>query len=201
MFVSEVAGVAAPDSGVSRAAVEVCAAHSPDWLVAHSQRAYFFGAAYAASAGIEYDAELFFVAALLHDIALTPPFDAHELSFEDAGGRVAWVFGAGAGWSAARRDRVAEIIVLHMRDDVPASQDPESHLLQVSTTADVSGRGLELFSPSFTAALLDQFPRKGFAQGFLECATAQATRKPQSSSGELMRTGWAQRITTNALDR
>ena len=140
------------------------------------------------------------VAALLHDIALTPAFDAHEMPFEDAGARVAWVFGAGAGWSASRRDRVAEVIVLHMRDDVPPSQDPESHLLQVSTTADVSGRGLELFSSSFTNALLDRFPRKGFAQGFLECATAEATRKPKSSSGELMRTGWAQRITTNALD-
>jgi hypothetical protein len=200
MFVNEINGIAAPDTPAARAAVEVCAAHAPDWLVAHSQRAFFLGAAHASSAAIEYDPELLFVAALLHDIALTPAFDAHEMPFEDAGARVAWVFGAGAGWSASRRDRVAEVIVLHMRDDVPPSQDPESHLLQVSTTADVSGRGLELFSSSFTDALLDRFPRKGFAQGFLECATAEATRKPKSSSGELMRTGWAQRITTNALD-
>jgi len=114
---------------------------------------------------IEYDPELLYVAAMLHDISLTAPFDSHELAFEDAGGHVARVFAAGAGWTAQRRDRVAEVIVLHMRDDVAATQDPESHLLQVSTTADVSGRGLDLFTQDFLGRLLEALPRTGFASG------------------------------------
>ncbi|MCK9922734.1 hypothetical protein MXD61_12790 [Frankia sp. AgPm24] len=46
----------------------------------------------------------------------------------------------GAGWSPQRTARVEEIIILHMRDDVAPDDDPESHLLQVATSWDVSGR-------------------------------------------------------------
>ncbi|SRR5258706_16456485 len=199
--VKELAGVTAPDTSAARAAFGVCADYAEDWLVRHSERAYFLGAAYAASAMIEYDPELLYVAAMLHDIPLTAPFDSHELPFEDAGGHVARGVAAGAGWTAQRRDRVAEVIVLHMRDDVAATQDPESHLLQVSTTADVSGRGLDLFTQDFLGRLLEALPRTGFASGFLAVAHGQASRKPASSAGGLMRTGWAERIMTNALDR
>ncbi|WP_234433603.1 HD domain-containing protein [Streptomyces rimosus] len=103
-------------------------------------RSYFFGAAWAQARGLHFDSELLFVSAMLHDLALTPPFDSHALPFEEAGGHLARVFTAGLGWPRERRDRAAELIVLHMRDDVEPEQDPESRLLQVGTSADVSGR-------------------------------------------------------------
>ena len=97
------------------------------------------GATYAAAHHIDFDAELYYVAALLHDIALTEPFDSHRLPFEGRGD-LAWVFGVAASWPSAQADRAAAIIVLHMRDDVAAADDPEAHLLQVATAWDVVGR-------------------------------------------------------------
>jgi hypothetical protein len=109
----------------------VSAEYADDALYHHSMRSYFFGAAWARARGLDFDHELLFVSAMLHDLALTPPFDSHSLPFEEAGGHLARVFAAGLGWPRERRDRAAELIVLHMRDDVEPEQDLESRLLRV----------------------------------------------------------------------
>lgn len=88
---------------------------------------------YARAHGIAFDDELYYVSALLHDAGLTELFDSHSLPFEEAGGNLAWVFGVAAGWPEARAARVEHIIVTHMRADVSAAEDAESHLLQVAT--------------------------------------------------------------------
>src|SRR4051794_25466364 len=129
----DVAGIRAPSGPAADAARLVCAEYADETLYHHSLRAYFFGAAWAEARGLDFDRELLFVSAMLHDLALTPPFDSHTLPFEEAGGHLARVFTAGLGWPAERRDRAAELIVLHMRDDVAPEVDVESRLLQAGT--------------------------------------------------------------------
>ncbi len=85
--------------------------------------------------GLSLDTELLYVAAMLHDLGLTAPFYAHEVSFEAAGGEVAWVFCAGAGWPAARRQRIVDVIVKHMWDTVDPDDGPEGHLLDGGRSA------------------------------------------------------------------
>ncbi|TQM78451.1 HD domain-containing protein [Saccharothrix saharensis] len=189
-----------PDSRAAAAALEVCHEYAEPWLLNHSSRAYSWAVAHASAVDIPHDGELLYVAALLHDLALTPPFDSHTLPFEEAGGHVAWVFAAGAGWGRVRRDRLAEVIVLHMRDDVPADDDPESHLLQVAVSADVCGRGLDRFPEDVVDAVLTRYPRLGFPDAFLLRAEDQAQRKPRCAAAGLMRDGWAQRVRSNPLD-
>jgi HD superfamily phosphodiesterase len=93
-------------------------------LLNHSVRCYLRGVMHGTAHGIAFDDELYYVAALLHDIGLADAFDSHRLPFEEAGGQLAWVFGVAAGWPAGRAARVPEIIVLHMRDDVAPASDP-----------------------------------------------------------------------------
>jgi hypothetical protein len=100
-----------------------------------------------AGAGIAFDAELLYVSAMLHDLALVKAFDNHALPFEEAGGHVAWVFGAAAGWPRERRRRAAEVIVRHMWDVVDVATDPEGHLLELSTGMEISGRRTEDIPP------------------------------------------------------
>ena len=195
------AGQPAPRTPAARYALETCAESAEPWLVHHSLRAYFFAATHGVQAGIDHDVELLFVAAMLHDLALTVPFDSHRLAFEEAGGHLARVFAAGAGWPADRRERLAKVIVLHMQAPVAAGDAPEAHLLQVAVSADVSGRGLDAFDPAFRSALLRRYPRAGFATEFLRLVQDEARRKPSSAAATLMHGGWAQRITTNPLDR
>lgn len=189
-----------PDSKAAAAALEVCHEYAEPWLLNHSLRAYSLAVAYAADVDIAHDRELLYVAALLHDLALTPPFDSHTLPYEEASGHVAWVFAAGAGWGRVRRDRLAEVIVRHLRDEVPAEVDPESHLLQVAVGADVSGRGLGRFAQQVKDDVVTRYPRLGFVDAFLARARDQAERKPHCAAAGLVRDGWARQVTGNPLD-
>ncbi len=198
---ADIAGIRLPGGAAVEAARLVCAEYTDEALFHHSLRSYLFGAAYAQDRGLDFDEELLYVSALLHDLGLTAPFDSHTLPFEEAGGHAARLLTAGLGWPMERRDRAAEVIVLHMRDDVPAEQDVESHLLQIGTTADVSGGGLDAFAPEFTAELMRALPRAGFGAVFLDLVRDQGTRKPDCAAAGLVRGGVADRIAANPLER
>ena len=189
-----------PDSAACVGAAEVASTFCSPALLNHSIRAYLFAAAYAGANGIGYDAELLYTAALLHDVGLVAEFDNHALPFEDAGGHVAWVFAAGAGWPVARRVRLGEVIVRHMWDEVDVAEDPEGHLLALSTGMDISGRLVETLPAELRADVLDRYPRLDLPAQFLACFRDQAARKPTSRAADLIRSGLADRITRNPLD-
>jgi hypothetical protein len=158
-----------------------------------------FAASLAAVEGVSIDHELLYVASLLHDMGLEAPFDNHALPFEDAGGHVAWVFAAGAGWPAERRTRAAEIIVAHMRGAEPG--DAEGHLLDQATGLDISGRNLDRWPPQLIEEVLAAYPRLDLAARFAACFRDQAARKPDSSAAAAVRSGIAERLATNPLER
>ena len=128
-------------------------------------------------------------------------FDNHKLPFEEAGGHVAWVFGAAAGWPVERRRRAAEVIVRHMWDEVDVAKDPEGHLLELSTGMDISGRRTEDIPADLRGDVLFRYPRLGLAGEFVACFRDQAERKPHSLAATLMRRGLAAKIAANLLDR
>jgi hypothetical protein len=189
-----------PSTPAAAAAVSVATRFYSPTLFNHCARSYLWGASYAAAHDITFDDELYFVAAMLHDVALTDAFDSHRVAFEEAGGDLAWVFGVAAGWPSDRAARAEEIIVLHMRDDVSAAADPESHLLQVATAWDVAGRRDDEFAPGTRAEVLAQYPRLGFGEEFLACFEDQATRKPDGTAAAAIASGGAARIRANPLD-
>jgi hypothetical protein len=135
-----------------RAAREVVVRYSSAALVNHCERSYLWSASLGELERIPYDAELLYVASMLHDLGLVPAFDNHLAPFEDAGGDVGWVFGAGAGWPAERRDRVEEIIIRHMWDEVDPALDAEAHLLCEGTGLDISGRNVETWPDGVSRA-------------------------------------------------
>ena len=189
-----------PVSPACRAAFEVATAYCSPALLNHSIRAYLWAAGYALAQGITFDAELLYVAAMLHDLALVKEFDNHTLPFEEAGGHVAWVFGAAAGWPLARRRRAAEIIVRHMWDVVDVATDPEGYLLELSTAMDISGRHTEAIPPDLRADVLARYPRLGLAEEFIAAFEDQATRKPLCLAAKFVRNGLAARLAANPLE-
>jgi hypothetical protein len=190
-----------PDNHAARAALEVATAYCSPALVNHCLRSYVWGAAYAMANGIEFDAELLYVSAALHDIGLVREFDSHTVAFEDAGGHVAWVFGAGAGWPVPRRVRAAEVIVRHMWNSVDVDLDAEGHLLCIATGLDISGRNADRWPEDFRADIIQRYPRLSLGEEFLRCFEDQARRKPDSSAAAAVASGIAGRIAANVLDR
>ncbi|WP_133907044.1 HD domain-containing protein [Actinophytocola oryzae] len=188
-----------PDSPACANAVEVATAFSSPALVNHSIRAYVWAAAL--GVGFEFDRELLFVAALLHDVGLVDVFDSHTVPFENAGGSVAWVFAAGAGWPVDRRARLSEVIVRHMWAEVDPVEDPEGHLLSRATAIDITGHGVDDLPGEFRAEVLARYPRSTLVEEFLRCFADQAERKPDSAAGAAMRRDLATRMAANPLER
>ncbi|HEX6873483.1 MAG TPA: HD domain-containing protein [Micromonosporaceae bacterium] len=195
------AAITVPQTPACTAALDVASTYCSPALLNHSIRAYLWAAAHAQATGIAFDAELLYVASLLHDIGLVDAFDNQRLPFEIAGGHVAWVFGAGVGWPAQRRTRAAEIIERHMWDQVDPTSDPEGHLLEFSTGLDISGRSVDAVPATVRAEVLARYPRLDLGPEFLACFRDQAERKPGSRAAHLMANGIAERIAANPLDR
>jgi hypothetical protein len=159
-----------------------------------------WAAGYAVERGIAFDGELLYVSAMLHDLALVKEFDNHTLPFEEAGGHVAWVFGAAAGWPVERRKRAAEVIVRHMWDAVDVDKDPEGHLLELSTGMDISGRCTEEIPADLRADVLARYPRLGLGEEFIGYFEDQAKRKPQCLAARFVRSGLAAKLAANPLE-
>lgn len=189
-----------PDTPVCRGALEVAAQYHTPSLLNHSIRAYLWAAAYAQGNGIPFDAELLYVSAMLHDIGLSAEFDSHTIPYEEAGGHVAWAFCAGAGWSPERRTRACEVIIRHMWEEVPLEEDPEGHLLELSTGMDISGRRTDEIPATVRAEVLERHPRLEIAKEFSVCIADQGARKPSSFAARFVRGGIVDRILRNPFD-
>ncbi len=192
-------GIRFPQTPAATAALSVASRFYTPPLLNHCVRSYLWGATYASVHGITFDEELLYVSAMLHDIGLTEVFDSHTVPFEEAGGDLAWVFGVAAGWPADRAARATEIIVRHMRDDVAATADPESHILQVATSWEIVGRRPEEFRAQLRAEILARYPWQGFGSEFLACFKDQGTRKPGSAAAGSIANRLAERIEANPL--
>ncbi|MCR6485070.1 HD domain-containing protein [Amycolatopsis sp. OK19-0408] len=197
----DLTSIALPDSPAAGHAVEVATTYSSPAMLNHSMRVYAWAVALGAVHHVEFDAELLFVAAMLHDVGLVAEFDSHTRPFEVAGGHVAWVFAAGAGWPAARRTRLAEVIVRHMLAEVDPAEDPEGFLLSRAAALDIAGRDVTDVPAGLRGEVLARYPRLTLVDEFLRCFHDQAARKPESTAGAAIRNDLDTRMRRNPLDQ
>lgn len=188
------------DTAPVRGAREAALRYSSPSLFNHCARSYLWAASLGRSEGLDFDAELLYVAALLHDLGLVEAFDTHRTAFEEAGGDVGWVFAAGAGWDESRRTRVKEIVVRHMWDAVDAAADPEGYLLHAATSLDISGRRQGAWSDELQAEVLHAYPRLSLAAEFQAAFEDQAERKPGCAAAAAVASGIAGRLESNPLE-
>jgi hypothetical protein len=196
----DIASLLPTPSPATTAAREVVVRYSSTALVNHCDRSYLWSASLGQLKRIPYDGELLYVASMLHDLGLVPAFDNHLAPFEDAGGDVGWVFGAGAAWPAERRDRVKEIIVRHMGDDVDPALDAEGHLLRAGTALDIAGRDVDTWPADFRAEVLRRHPRLTLATEFAAAFEDQARRKPGCAAAAAVASGVGARLVDNPLE-
>jgi HD domain. len=149
-----------PDSPAARRAEEVCAMTPA--VVDHSYRTYLWAAALAACDGISYDAELLYVASLVHDIGFPEPQYAPDgspccLSF--TGAQAALEVGADAGWDQDRSEAAAEAITLHVNLWVRRRSGPEAYLMFAGARLDQTGFRYWDLAPETEHAVLERHPR------------------------------------------
>jgi hypothetical protein len=149
-----------PDSRLCHVASDYARRVSEASLFHHVMRTYAFGVAVAARRGIAYDRELFFIAAVLHDIGLTDEVPAKQ-RYEIEGADAAKELLACEGMADADVDLVWDAIALHTTLGVPQRKRPEVALVQLGAAVDVGFAPLDLIATA-APAILEAWPRRDF---------------------------------------
>jgi hypothetical protein len=169
-----------PDTPLARQANAFALSCSPLPLVNHCRRTYLFGATLLTQAGRSFDAEVLYVASMLHDLGLTQAWEDGVTPFEKRGAQVAATQLAQWGAAPEVTHLVEEAIALHLK--ASAAEDPRPEVVGVSIGAgvDVLGLRLDELPKHFVEQVLDQHPRLGFKQLLIEAIDRQTDLKPGS---------------------
>ncbi len=190
-----IADIVVPGDPVSEATWRWAHRSLPAYLLAHSVRAYCWGAAIAAGEGWAFDRRILWTASLMHDVGLTR-IPKNATCFEVAGADVARRFLLRVGMDRAAAERAAIAIVLHMRPGVTVDDGVESVLLDRATGLDVRGDGYELVD-DIRRAVMHAFPRGAFDRHFLRAIEREVAVRPGCQSTRLLHetdlAGWMSR--------
>jgi HD superfamily phosphodiesterase len=167
------------DSPLATAADALLAKVSPPALANHCKRTFVFGTELLRQAGRAYDAEAFYVAAMLHDLGLTDFYEDGVTPFEKRGAEVATTELLARGADPAFTELVHDAIALHL--DVVAAKGSTARGGRRHPWARRStslGLRLDDLSPAFVAETPETQPRLGFAELIIAATREQARRSP-----------------------
>jgi hypothetical protein len=181
-------GMPIPDSPIARRAEDLIADVAPAFLVNHSVRAYAWAVELARHDRLEFDAEILYVSALLHDIGLVAAYDLGGC-FEIDGAVAAERFALQEGQPEARARATYDVIALHMLAEAPPGSTSEVVLLNDSTGVDVTGYRIGDVRATSVPEVVAAYPRLEFKREFSALFVDQATRKPTCRVAEMIATG------------
>lgn len=169
------------------------------FMVNHSVRVYAWAAELARHDRLEFDPEILYVSAILHDIGLVPAYDlggCYEVDGAIAAARLV----AEAGEPDARGQAIYDAIALHNDETLPADPASEVVLLWDAAGVDVTGDRFPELRPTMAAAVLAAYPRLDFKRGFAALVVDQVSRKPTCPAVALIAAGMLEEIASAPFD-
>ena len=192
-------GMPVPDSALARQARELIADVAAPFLVNHSVRSYAWAVELARHDELQFDPEIMYVSAILHDIGLVPAYDLGGC-FEVDGAIAAERLVREAGEPEARAGAIYDAIALHNDETLPPNAASEVVLLLDSTGIDVTGDRFSDVRPAIIPGLLAAYPRLDFKRGFAALFVDQALRKPTCPAAEMVKAGMLEAIAQAPFD-
>jgi hypothetical protein len=185
-----------PRTAIAAASAALCTETSTPALANHCHRTYLWGALLAARDGVSYDAELFYVASLLHDLGLTERFapQGPVACFALSGAEAAERFARREGWTTLRAETLAEAICLHLNPTVGIEEGAEAHLLRQGSGLDVVGLRFGEIAASTRAEVLGRHPRMGQSKELASTLARDGRLHPHTRLASLCRLGFAGRV-------
>src|SRR5271170_7325566 len=119
-----ISGVTVPDSKLAREATELVRATESPLLFNHSTRVYYFAALAGKKRGLKFDPELLYIAAIFHDMGLTPQYSSKTDRFEVDGANAARTFLRHHNIAQQDIDTVWTAIALHTTPGIPQYMHP-----------------------------------------------------------------------------
>ena len=192
-------GMPVPDSALAWQARELIADVAAPFLVNHSVRSYAWAVELARHDKLQFDPEILYVSAILHDIGLVPAYDLGGC-FEVDGAIAAERLVHEVGEPEARARAIYDVIALHNNETLPPNPASEVVLLWDSTGTDVTGDRFTDVRPAIIPGLLVAYPRLDFKREFAALFVDQALRKPTCPAAEMVNTGMLEAIAQAPFD-
>ncbi|MDB6173999.1 MAG: phosphohydrolase [Chthoniobacteraceae bacterium] len=184
MIINEISGVKIPDSKLAREATQFIRDTESDLLFQHSTRVYFWGALSGKRKGLNFDPELFYTAAMFHDIGLTAGFRESRLRFEVDSANAARDFLKSRGISEADIERVWLAIAVHTTPGISAHLHPIAALTAEGVMMDLVGFGYDEFTDAQRDAVEATYPHPAqFAEDLLQALYDGLEHRPETTQG------------------
>jgi hypothetical protein len=180
-----IAGITIPDTALVREATDLVREATDDLLFHHSRRVFLFGVLQGRRRGLEPDLELLYVAAMFHDLGLTPAFASDDLRFEVDSANAAKAFLLEHGLSEDAATNVWTAVALHTTPGVPEFLTPEIALVTAGVETDVLGIGYRDLPESSIMEVVDAHPRPGFKGQILQAFAAGNMHRPHTTFGNV----------------
>jgi hypothetical protein len=183
---SSISGVRVPDSKLAREAMELVRDTESPLLFNHSTRVYYFGSLAGKRRGLNFDAELLYIAAMFHDMGLTPMYTSKSDRFEVDGANAAREFLRRHNISQQEIDTVWTAIALHTTPGIPQYMHPVVALLTNGVEMDVLGIAYLEFSNADREAIVAAYPRtEHFKEDIIQTFYDGIKHKPQTTFGNV----------------
>ena len=192
-------GMPVPDSALARRAREFIADVAAPFLVNHSVRCYAWAVELARHDLLQFDPEILYVSAMLHDVGLVPAYDLGGC-YEVDGAIAAERLVVEAGEQAELARAIYDVIALHNNEELPPESAAEVVLLWDSTGIDVTGDRFSDVRPAIVPGLLAAYPRSDFKREFTARFVDQVSRKPVCPAAKMAAAGILEEIVQAPFD-
>ena len=183
---TSISGVMIPDSKLAREATELVHDTESTLLFNHSTRVYYFASLAGKMRGLKFDPELLYVAAMFHDMGLTPRYSSKSDRFEVDGANTARAFLRQHNISQPEIDTVWTAIALHTTPGIPQYMHPVVALLTNGVEMDVLGIAYSEFSDSDRQAIVGAYPRtEHFKEDIIQAFYGGIRQKPETTFGNV----------------
>src|SRR3954447_11068933 len=176
----EVAGIKLPDSTLAREATDFTRALSAPVVFNHVLRTYLFGELLGRAKELEFDSELFYLGAVLHDLGLTERFMGQQ-RFELDGADAAAEFLKDKGVPQDSVEVVWDAVALSTSRAIVGRKRPEIALVNAGAVVDVFGLRVDQLPKEAVAEVIAAFPRMGFKKAFQKVMAEVVARNPDTT--------------------
>jgi hypothetical protein len=181
-----ISGVTVPDSKLAREATELVRGTESPLLFNHSTRVYYFAALAGKKRALKFDPELLYIAAIFHDMGLTPRYSSKTDRFEVDGANAARAFMSQHKIPQRELDTVWTAIALHTTPGIPQCMDPVVALLTNGVEMDVLGIAYSEFANADREAIVAAYPRtEHFKEDIIQAFYDGIKHKPETTFGNV----------------
>jgi len=176
-----VAGIPIPDSLIAREATEFVRDVSTPLLFGHSRRVFLWGSLHGEQLALDYDPELFYIAAMFHDMGLVEGHRSEHERFEIDGANAARHFLERHGLPEEHVTTVWDAIALHTTPEIPRYKRPEVRLVNWGVEYDIPGRHFDELTAEQREAVVPRIRGPRFKEGIIEALAGGLRAKPETA--------------------